>query len=111
MLEMKKGHVVTIASTASFVAAPGLVDYCCSKVAALYLNDGTYNYSSLLDRVLISATQDSETSSSRAIQMARASARPAYTQHGTAPASSRVSKNSSRRVAIRWTLLPMSLEL
>jgi short-subunit dehydrogenase len=25
---------------ASFVAAPGLLDYCCSKVGALYLNDG-----------------------------------------------------------------------
>jgi short-subunit dehydrogenase len=40
MLEMKKGHIVTMASTASFIAAPGLVDYACSKVGALYLNDG-----------------------------------------------------------------------
>jgi all-trans-retinol dehydrogenase (NAD+) len=38
---MKKGHIVTIASMASFFAAPGLLDYCCSKVGALYLNDGT----------------------------------------------------------------------
>jgi all-trans-retinol dehydrogenase (NAD+) len=40
MLAAKKGHIVTIASMASFVAAPGLLDYCCTKVAALYLNDG-----------------------------------------------------------------------
>lgn len=40
MLRANKGHVVTIASMASFMAAPGLVDYCCTKVAALYLNDG-----------------------------------------------------------------------
>ncbi|KAH0845786.1 hypothetical protein AYO21_11211 [Fonsecaea monophora] len=40
MLRAKKGHVVTIASMASFFAAPGLVDYCCTKVAALYLNEG-----------------------------------------------------------------------
>ncbi|KAF2107397.1 hypothetical protein BDV96DRAFT_298962 [Lophiotrema nucula] len=40
MLKMKKGHIVTIASMASFHAAPGLLDYCCSKVGALYLNDG-----------------------------------------------------------------------
>lgn len=40
MLQMRKGHIVTIASMASFFAAPGLLDYCCSKVGALYLNDG-----------------------------------------------------------------------
>ncbi|RVX75506.1 hypothetical protein B0A52_00859 [Exophiala mesophila] len=40
MLRANKGHIVTIASMASFVAASGLVDYCCTKVAALYLNDG-----------------------------------------------------------------------
>lgn len=40
MLAARKGHVVTIASMASFVAAPGLVDYACTKIAALYLNDG-----------------------------------------------------------------------
>lgn len=42
MLRANKGHVVTIASMASFMAAPGLVDYCCTKVAALYLNDGRF---------------------------------------------------------------------
>jgi short-subunit dehydrogenase len=40
MLKQKKGHIVTIASMASFVAAPGLLDYCCSKVGALYLSEG-----------------------------------------------------------------------
>jgi all-trans-retinol dehydrogenase (NAD+) len=40
MLAAQKGHIVTIASMASFVAAPGLLDYACSKVGALYLNDG-----------------------------------------------------------------------
>ncbi|KAH7392517.1 hypothetical protein BKA66DRAFT_567854 [Pyrenochaeta sp. MPI-SDFR-AT-0127] len=40
MLRMKKGHIVTIASMASFIAAPGLLDYCCSKVGALYISEG-----------------------------------------------------------------------
>ena len=40
MLRQQKGHVVTMASTASFAAGSGMVDYCCSKVAALYLSDG-----------------------------------------------------------------------
>ncbi|KIY03121.1 uncharacterized protein Z520_01588 [Fonsecaea multimorphosa CBS 102226] len=40
MLRAKKGHVVTIASMASFYATPGLVDYCCTKVAALFLSEG-----------------------------------------------------------------------
>lgn len=40
MLASRKGHIVTIASMASFVAPPGLLDYACTKVAALYLNDG-----------------------------------------------------------------------
>lgn len=40
MLAQRKGHVVSIASMASFVAAPGLVDYCISKIGALYLTEG-----------------------------------------------------------------------
>ncbi|KAH7090695.1 hypothetical protein FB567DRAFT_298402 [Paraphoma chrysanthemicola] len=40
MLRKRKGHIVTIASMASFVAAPGLLDYCCSKIGALYLSEG-----------------------------------------------------------------------
>lgn len=40
MLKQGKGHVVSIASMASFVAAQGLVDYCVSKIGALYLTEG-----------------------------------------------------------------------
>ncbi|KAJ4355977.1 uncharacterized protein N0V89_004002 [Didymosphaeria variabile] len=40
MLRMRKGHVVTIASMASFWVSEGLVDYSCTKTGALYLNDG-----------------------------------------------------------------------
>lgn len=40
MLVQRRGHIVTIASMASFFAAPGLLDYCCSKVGALYLSEG-----------------------------------------------------------------------
>ncbi|ETI24891.1 hypothetical protein G647_04261 [Cladophialophora carrionii CBS 160.54] len=40
MLEARKGHIVTIASMASFMAAPGMVDYCCTKIGALYLTEG-----------------------------------------------------------------------
>ncbi|KIV82193.1 hypothetical protein PV11_04320 [Exophiala sideris] len=40
MLRAKKGHVVTVASMASYYASPGLVDYCCTKVGALYLHEG-----------------------------------------------------------------------
>ncbi|KAF2636490.1 NAD(P)-binding protein [Massarina eburnea CBS 473.64] len=40
MLRQGKGHIVTIASMASFVAVPGLLDYSCSKIGALYLSDG-----------------------------------------------------------------------
>ncbi|OAP65389.1 hypothetical protein AYL99_01361 [Fonsecaea erecta] len=43
MLRAKKGHVVTIASMASFYATPGLVDYCCTKVGALFLSEGLRN--------------------------------------------------------------------
>jgi len=40
MLEAKKGHVVSLASMASFVSAPGLVDYCVTKVGVLALHEG-----------------------------------------------------------------------
>ncbi|KAI5209922.1 NAD(P)-binding protein [Aureobasidium subglaciale] len=40
MIANKKGHVVSIASIASFVAAPGIVDYSCSKAAVLAFNEG-----------------------------------------------------------------------
>ena len=40
MLEARKGHIVTIASLASYVVTPGLVDYCASKAAVLALHEG-----------------------------------------------------------------------
>ena len=40
MIASKKGHIVTIASMASFVTAAGLVDYCASKAGALALHEG-----------------------------------------------------------------------
>lgn len=42
MLAAKKGHIVTMASTASFITPPGLVDYCASKAAALSLHEGEF---------------------------------------------------------------------
>lgn len=42
MLRMRKGHIVTIASMASFVVGEGLVDYSCTKAGALFLNDGKF---------------------------------------------------------------------
>ncbi|KAK5079107.1 hypothetical protein LTR64_002472 [Lithohypha guttulata] len=43
MLDAKKGHVVGIASMASFVSAPGMVDYCVTKVGVLALHEGLRN--------------------------------------------------------------------
>ena len=43
MLDAKKGHVVGIASMASFVAAPGLVDYCVTKIGVLTLIEGEFD--------------------------------------------------------------------
>ena len=40
MIEAKKGHIVTIASLASFVAAPHMVNYCATKAAVLALHEG-----------------------------------------------------------------------
>jgi all-trans-retinol dehydrogenase (NAD+) len=40
MLNQQKGHIVTMASLASFAAGAGMLSYCCSKVAALYLSEG-----------------------------------------------------------------------
>lgn len=40
MLKQQKGHIVTMASMASFAAGAGLLDYCCSKVGALFLTEG-----------------------------------------------------------------------
>lgn len=40
MLKARKGHVVTMASMASFAAVPGLVDYAVTKVGIMALHEG-----------------------------------------------------------------------
>lgn len=40
MIEKRKGHIVSIASMASFVASSNIVDYSCTKVAALAFHEG-----------------------------------------------------------------------
>ncbi|RAL15833.1 SDR family oxidoreductase [Aspergillus homomorphus CBS 101889] len=40
MLERNHGHVITVASMASFVALGEMVDYCCSKASALAFHEG-----------------------------------------------------------------------
>jgi short-subunit dehydrogenase len=40
MVKRNHGHVITIASMASFVALGEMVDYCCSKASALAFHEG-----------------------------------------------------------------------
>ncbi|CAD0095282.1 unnamed protein product [Aureobasidium mustum] len=40
MLAKRKGHIVSIASMASFFTTPGITDYSCSKAAVLAFNEG-----------------------------------------------------------------------
>ena len=40
MIKQKRGHIVTTASLASFVACAGLVDYCATKAGVLALHEG-----------------------------------------------------------------------
>lgn len=40
MIEQKKGHIITVASSASFVSCPGMVDYCITKAGVLALHQG-----------------------------------------------------------------------
>jgi all-trans-retinol dehydrogenase (NAD+) len=42
MIQRKKGHIVTLASLASFATPPGLVDYAASKAAVLSLHEGLH---------------------------------------------------------------------
>lgn len=42
MLERKKGHIVEVASMASFGGTPGLVDYCATKAGVLALYEGQF---------------------------------------------------------------------
>lgn len=40
MIEKNKGHVVTVASLASYLSVGGMVDYCATKAAVLCLHEG-----------------------------------------------------------------------
>lgn len=40
MLQARKGHIVTIASLASYVSVPGLVSYCATKAGVLAFHEG-----------------------------------------------------------------------
>ncbi|KAJ5884851.1 hypothetical protein N7495_009361 [Penicillium taxi] len=40
MIQKNRGHIVTVASVASFVAVGEMVDYCCSKASALTFHEG-----------------------------------------------------------------------
>ncbi|KAJ5754133.1 uncharacterized protein N7511_008286, partial [Penicillium nucicola] len=40
MIKQNRGHILTIASTASFVTVAEMVDYCCSKSSALAFHEG-----------------------------------------------------------------------
>ncbi|CAG7928937.1 unnamed protein product [Penicillium olsonii] len=40
LIQKNRGHVVTMASVASFVAVGEMVDYCCSKASALAFHEG-----------------------------------------------------------------------
>jgi all-trans-retinol dehydrogenase (NAD+) len=41
MVKANKGHIVGLASMASFVAPPGIVDYASTKAAVLAFHEGT----------------------------------------------------------------------
>ena len=47
MLRHNKGHVVTIASTASFIGVAGLADYAATKAAILSFHEGNFLVPSL----------------------------------------------------------------
>lgn len=47
MLAAKKGHIVTIASMASFFASSGIVDYCCTKTTPLCLHEGMLTFETI----------------------------------------------------------------
>ena len=40
MIKKRKGHVISIASMASFISSAGIVDYSCTKVGALAFHEG-----------------------------------------------------------------------
>jgi all-trans-retinol dehydrogenase (NAD+) len=42
MIDRKKGHILTMASMASYATVAGLVDYCATKAAVLSLHEGLH---------------------------------------------------------------------
>ena len=44
MIAKNKGHVVTVASMASYIAIPGMVDYAATKAAVLAFHEGKYTW-------------------------------------------------------------------
>ena len=42
MIKKNKGHIVTVASVASYFTSAGMVDYCASKAALLSFHEGNY---------------------------------------------------------------------
>jgi short-subunit dehydrogenase len=40
MIKLNRGHIITVASMASFVAVSEMIDYCCTKVSALAFHEG-----------------------------------------------------------------------
>lgn len=63
MIRQNHGHVITIASMASFVALGEMVDYCCTKASALAFHEGLtqelrYRYQARKVRTRYEATFD-----------------------------------------------------
>jgi all-trans-retinol dehydrogenase (NAD+) len=44
MISNGKGHIITIASTASFVTVAGITDYCASKAAVYAFHEGMWEF-------------------------------------------------------------------
>jgi all-trans-retinol dehydrogenase (NAD+) len=55
MIKKNKGHIVGLASMASFVAPPGMVDYAATKAAVLALHEGWCAFRSFLLKFLTSS--------------------------------------------------------
>jgi NAD(P)-dependent dehydrogenase (short-subunit alcohol dehydrogenase family) len=54
MIKKNKGHIVGLASVASFIAPPGIVDYSATKAAVLALHEGWFTLGSVLFKFLTS---------------------------------------------------------
>ena len=51
MIKKNKGHIVGVASMASFAAGPGIVDYAAAKAGVLALHEGWCTWESLLFKI------------------------------------------------------------